>query len=94
MRSSKSLIDASSRIYARVDEVGRKQGLSRSLVFANSLRFNCKDLTSKCASLRFTCNRQRNPSIREPVVLTSRQEKSTNSQKRAKRQAELPYSSH
>src|SRR6266481_9149845 len=22
------------------------------------LRFNCKNLTSKCASLRFTCNRQ------------------------------------
>jgi hypothetical protein len=23
------------------------------------LRFNCKNLTSKCASLRFTCNRHR-----------------------------------
>jgi hypothetical protein len=84
MRSSKSLIDASSRIYARVDEVGKEQGLSHSLVFANSLRFNCKNLTSKCASLRFTCNRQRNPSIREPEVLTSRQEKSTKSSEEGK----------
>jgi hypothetical protein len=25
------------------------------------LRFNCKNLTSKCASLRFNCNRQRLP---------------------------------
>jgi hypothetical protein len=84
MRSSKSLIDAGSRIYARVDEVGKEQGLRRSLVFANSLRFNCKNLTSKRASLRFTCNRQRNTSILEPGVLTSRQEKSTKSSEEGK----------
>src|ERR1700758_2658852 len=27
------------------------------------LRFNCKNLTSKCASLRFTCNRHRSPAL-------------------------------
>jgi hypothetical protein len=57
---------------------------ARSLVFANSLRHNCKNLTSKCASLRFICNRQRNPSIREPGVLTSRREKSTKSSEEGK----------
>jgi hypothetical protein len=31
--ASRSLIDAGSRIYARVDEVAKEQGLSRSLVF-------------------------------------------------------------
>jgi hypothetical protein len=35
-----TLIDASSRIYARVDEVGKEEG--RSLVFANGLRVSCK----------------------------------------------------
>jgi hypothetical protein len=39
---SRSLIDAGLRIYARVDEVGKEQGLSRSLVFENGLRFSCK----------------------------------------------------
>src|SRR5271157_2269762 len=35
------------------------------------LRFNCKNLASKCASLRFTCNRQqvRNPTLAaEPTL--------------------------
>jgi hypothetical protein len=27
----------------------------------DGLRFNCKNLASKCASLRFTCNRQKRP---------------------------------
>jgi hypothetical protein len=27
------------------------------------LRFNCKNLTSKCASLRFICNRHRSPAL-------------------------------
>jgi hypothetical protein len=40
--ASRSLIDAGSRIYARIDEVGKEQGLSRSLVIANGLRFSCK----------------------------------------------------
>jgi len=35
-----TLIDASSRIYARVNEVGKEEG--RSLVFANGLRVSCK----------------------------------------------------
>jgi len=40
--ASRSLIDAGTATYARVDEVGKEQGLSRSLVFANGLRFSCK----------------------------------------------------
>jgi hypothetical protein len=40
--ASRSLIDAGSRTYARVNEVGNKPGHSRSLVFANGLRLNCK----------------------------------------------------
>ena len=40
--ASRSLIDAGSRIYARVDEVGKEPGRSRSLVFANGLRFSCE----------------------------------------------------
>ena len=35
-------MDAGLRIYDRDAEVGKEQGLSRSLVFANGLRFYCK----------------------------------------------------
>jgi hypothetical protein len=42
-----SLIDAGLRIYDRDAEVGQEQGLSRSLVFANGLRFTCKNLGRK-----------------------------------------------
>jgi hypothetical protein len=53
--ASNSLIDTGLRIYDRDAEVGKEQGLSRSLVFAKmvydlaaksrfSLRFNCKNL--------------------------------------------------
>jgi hypothetical protein len=38
--SSKSLIDIGLRIYDRDAEVGKEQGLSRSLFFANGLRFS------------------------------------------------------
>ena len=39
--ASNSLIDTGLRIYDRDAEVGKEQGLSRSLVFANGLRFSC-----------------------------------------------------
>jgi hypothetical protein len=53
-----SFIEAGSSIYAQADYVAKELGRSRNLVFANALRFNCKNLTSKCTSLRLTCNRQ------------------------------------
>jgi len=40
--ASRSLIDTGLRIYARVDKVGKEQGLSRSLVLTKGLRFICK----------------------------------------------------
>ena len=43
--------------YGRADSVAKEPGRIRRLVFANGLRFSCKNLTSKCTSLRFTCNR-------------------------------------
>jgi hypothetical protein len=38
--ASRSLIDAGSRIYVRVNEVAREQALSRSLVFPTAQPFN------------------------------------------------------
>jgi len=38
--ASNSLIDTCLRIYDRDAEVGKEQGLSRSLFFANGLRFS------------------------------------------------------
>jgi hypothetical protein len=40
--ASRSLIDNGLRISDLGAEVGKEQGLSRSLVFANGLRFSCK----------------------------------------------------
>jgi hypothetical protein len=66
--ASRSFIEAGWSIYARADYVAKELGRSRSLVLQTvydlpaksrvGLRFNCKNLASKCASLRFTCNRQ------------------------------------
>jgi hypothetical protein len=67
--ATRSFIDAGSRIYARADYVAKDRvgaaAWSLQTVYdlaAKSkvgLRFNCKNLTSKCFSLRFTCNRHR-----------------------------------
>jgi hypothetical protein len=53
----RSFIEAGLSTYGRADSVAKEPGRIRRLVFANGLRFNCKNLTSKCTSLRFTCNR-------------------------------------
>ena len=52
--AGRSLIDADSRIYARVNEVGQEQGLSRSLVFTNGLRFTCNRHLPKISGFRHT----------------------------------------
>jgi hypothetical protein len=53
----RSFIEAGLSTYGRADSVAKEPGRIRRLVFANGLRFSCKNLTSKCTSLRFTCNR-------------------------------------
>ena len=40
--ATRSFIDAGLRIYARANYVAKESGRSRSLVFANGLRFSCK----------------------------------------------------
>ena len=48
----RSFIEAGLSTYGRADSVAKEPGRIRRLVFANGLRFNCKNLTSKCTSLR------------------------------------------
>ena len=65
--ASRSFIDAGLRIYARVDEVGKKRGLSGSLVFANGLRFIGSDATLVQSRVRLTApHGQRRRSRRGP----------------------------
>jgi hypothetical protein len=47
----RSFIEAGWSTYDRVDYVANEPGRIRGLVFANGLRFNCKNLTSKPQSV-------------------------------------------
>jgi hypothetical protein len=42
--ATRSLIEAGWSTYVRAENVAKERGRSRSLVFANGLRFNCKNL--------------------------------------------------
>src|SRR5689334_15680912 len=76
--ATRSFIEAGWSTYARTDYVAREPGRSRSLSLQTvydlaakrrvGLRFNCKNLTSKCAGLRFTCNRHRRWSLANIAV--------------------------